>query len=218
MTVRSDVQDRVAWLTLDRQARRNALTASMWAELAEHLDAVENGAVAAVVLGGAGGAFSAGADLDELRGSHAAGLRHLAERTILRVRDLPVPTFALIEGSCLGAGCSLALACDIRVCAPSARFGIPALRNGLVYEDVYVRRLVELVGEGAAGLLLLGGERWSGAEALAHGLVERCVEDPTETIEALVAGLREARAATVAATVTAIRCAARRMSKAGQWT
>lgn len=207
--VRLDVLDRVAWLTIDRPEKRNAMTSPMWATLHRHLDAVDEAPdLAAVVLRGAGGSFCAGADLDELRDpGHVDGLRDLAERTVLRLRDVAPPTFAAIDGPCFGAGCSLALACDVRICSPTSQFGIPALRNGLAYEPVFVQRLVHVVRSGPAGLLLYGGERWTAAEALAHGLVDRCSADVPEAVERVLAGLRCAPGPAIAATAAALRTA-----------
>jgi enoyl-CoA hydratase/carnithine racemase/NAD(P)-dependent dehydrogenase (short-subunit alcohol dehydrogenase family) len=192
--VRLDVTDRVARLTIDRPAKRNAVTGEMWATLRRHIATIEETDVVAVVLGGAGGSFSAGADLGEL---HVAALRELAEDTVRAVRDLPPPTLAAIDGACFGAGCSLALACDVRICSPTSRFGIPALRNGLTYEPAHVRRLVQVLGPGPAGLLLYGGGTWTAQEAAAHGLVDRCCDDPSAAVEQILGVLRGAPPAAV---------------------
>jgi enoyl-CoA hydratase/carnithine racemase len=139
-----------------------------------------------VVLCGAGGSFSAGSDLDRVRSSDPecfGELHELAENTVLRLRDLHSATFAEIDGPCFGAGCSLALACDVRICSPRSRFGIPVLRHGIVYEPVHVQRLVEVVGPGPAGLLLYGGEEWTAQEAVTRRLVDRCNEDPASVLE-----------------------------------
>jgi enoyl-CoA hydratase/carnithine racemase len=208
-SVRLEVVDRVAWLTIDRPEKRNALTSPMWATLLRHLDVVEEVSdLAAVVLRGAGGSFCAGADLDELRDpGRADGFRALGERTVLALRELTPPTFVAIDGPCIGAGCSLALACDVRICSPTSRFGIPALHGGLVYEAVLVRRLVQVVGPGPAGLLLYGGERWTADEAVAHHLVDRCSADVTAAVERILAGLRGAPGPAIAATAAALRTA-----------
>lgn len=211
--VRLDFADRVARLTIDRPARRNALTSGMFAALLDGLDALDRPAgpaVAAVVLTGAGGAFSAGADLGELRDpARRDHLREIGERAVLRLRELRVPTFALVDGPCLGAACSLALACDVRLCSPAALFAVPALRNRVVYERAHVRRLVQVVGPGPAGLLLLGGERWTGVQAAGYGLADRCAVDPGAELDRLLAGLRDAPAPVLAATTAALRSAAR---------
>ncbi|SHL52357.1 Enoyl-CoA hydratase/carnithine racemase [Pseudonocardia thermophila] len=207
--VRLEVRDRVAHLTIDRPEKRNALTADMWAALHRYLDDVDGAGVAAVVLSGAGGSFCAGADLGELRApGRADEMRELGERAVLRLREVAVPTVAAIDGPCFGAGCSLALACDVRICSPASRFGIPALRRGLVYEQAFVTQLVRIVGPGTAGLLLYGGETWSAEEALDRGLVDRCSADVPAAVEHLLAGVRDAPAAAVAGTAAALRAAA----------
>lgn len=202
-----EVVDRVAFLTLDRPGKRNALTGEMWAALRGHLDALP-GDVAALVLRGAGGSFSAGADLAELQTpdpEYVGGVQELAEATVLRLRDLGPPTIAEIDGPCFGAGVSLALACDLRICTPRSRFGIPALRHGIVYEPVHLQRLVQVAGPGAAALLLYAGETWGGDEAARRGLVDRCVDDAAGAIEPTLAGLRGVAGQVVRATAAALR-------------
>ncbi|MCE0764746.1 enoyl-CoA hydratase/isomerase family protein [Pseudonocardia kujensis] len=206
-----EITDGVARLTLDRPAKRNALTAEMWVTLRGHLDSLETRDVVAVVLRGAAGSFSAGADLGELRipdPEYVGGVQELAEATVLRLRDLAPPTVAEIDGPCFGAGASLALACDLRICTPRSRFGIPSLRHGIVYEPVHVQRLVQVVGPGVAALLLYGGETWSGEEAVRHGLADRCADDVTGAVERILAGLRDAPRAAVVATAAALRAGA----------
>ncbi|GAA4684953.1 hypothetical protein GCM10023215_19920 [Pseudonocardia yuanmonensis] len=203
-----EVTDRVARLTINRPAKRNAVTAEMWATLRGHLDALDSRDVVAVVLRGAGGSFSAGADLTELRTpdpEYVGGVQEFAEATVLRLRDLAPPTVAEIDGPCFGAGCSLALACDVRICSPRSRFGIPSLRHGIVYEPVHVQRLVQVVGSGAAALLLYGGETWAGDEAARHGLVDRVTGDVPGAVEQVLAGLRGAPRPAVVATAAALR-------------
>ncbi|SFW86740.1 enoyl-CoA hydratase/isomerase family protein [Amycolatopsis australiensis] len=207
--LRLDVVDRVARLTIDRPGKRNAMSGAMWAALLRHVRWVETTpGITAVVLRGAGGSFSAGGDLAELGEPDPALVRRyreLAEEAVVALMDLAAPKFAEIDGPCFGAGCSLALACDVRVCAPAARFGVPALRNGLTYEPVFVRRLVRIVGPGPAGLLLYGGERWTGHEAAARGLADKCVDDTASAVERLLAGLRGADAAAVASMTSSLR-------------
>ncbi|TCK22173.1 enoyl-CoA hydratase/isomerase family protein [Pseudonocardia endophytica] len=208
MTVTLDVTDRVARITLDRPAKRNAVTGRMWTTLRRHLDALEDRDVVAVVLGGAGGSFSAGADLDELRipdPEHVGGIQELAESTVLRLRDLAPPTLAVVDGPCLGAGASLALACDLRICTPRSRFAIPSLRHGIVYEPVHVQRLLQVVRPGSAALLLYGGETWDGDAAARHGLVDRCTDDLQAAVEPILAGLRTAPRHAVLATAATLR-------------
>ena len=205
--LRLDIVDRVARLTIDRPEKRNALSTVMLRDLLRHVTTIaDTPDIVAVVLRGAGGTFSAGGDLAELSApDRAGGYRALAETAVVALMAIEPPKVAEIDGACLGAGCSLALACDVRICTPAARFGIPALKNGLAYEPVFVRRLVRVVGPGPAGLLLYGGERWTANEAAARGLVDRCAEDAHTAVEHLVTGLRDADHTAVASTTAAIR-------------
>jgi enoyl-CoA hydratase/carnithine racemase len=207
--MRLDIADRVARLTIDRPEKRNAMSSEMWRSLLRHIRSIDEASgIAAVVLRGAGGSFSAGGDLAELSVPdpvRVAGYRDLAETAIVALMELKPPKFAEIDGACFGAGCSLALACDVRICSATSRFGIPALKNGLVYEQVSVRRLVQAVGSGPAGLLLYGGERWDAHEATARGLVDKCVEDASAAVESILTYLRGADDAAIAATAASVR-------------
>ncbi|WP_412515279.1 enoyl-CoA hydratase/isomerase family protein [Actinomadura madurae] len=211
--MRLDVIDRVALLTINRPEKRNAMSARMWRRLLAHIRRIEKTpAVRAVVLRGVEGSFSAGGDLAELRAPDPArisGYRDLAETAVVALMKLGPPKFAEIDGGCFGAGCSLALACDVRICSPTSQFGIPALKNGLAYEPVFVRRLVEVVGSGPAGLLLYGGERWNGHEAAARGLVDKCTENAPAAVERILTSLRDANDSAITSTTTSIRTAPR---------
>jgi enoyl-CoA hydratase/carnithine racemase len=209
--MRLEVVDRVAYLTIDRPAKRNAMTREMWVALEGHVTAIEKAPdLAAVVLRGTGGSFSAGADLAERKASASSSddsYGELAERTVAALTRLALPKIAQIDGPCFGAGCSLALACDVRISSPRSQFGIPALANGLVYAPALVQRLVQIVGSGSAGLLLFGGERWGAAEAAERGLVDRCAEDMPATVESILGTLRNAAASAIVSTAEAIRTA-----------
>ncbi|GHE83942.1 hypothetical protein GCM10017786_14030 [Amycolatopsis deserti] len=211
--MRLDIVDRVARLTIDRPEKRNAMSGAMWQALLRHVGTISRTPdVAAVVLRGTGGSFSAGGDLAELTApdpDHVAGYRRLAETAVLALTELAPPKLAEIDGACFGAGCSLALACDVRICSPSAHFRIPALGHGLTYEPVFVRRLVQAVGSGPAGLLLYGGEHWTAAEATAYGLVDRCAPDAAAAVEPILAWLRGADGEAIASTALSIRAVSR---------
>jgi enoyl-CoA hydratase len=164
------VDDAVVVLTLDRPERRNAVNHATLVELRAALDQARADRARVVVLAGAGGTFCAGADLtgveDEgFAGELAAVLRSLTE--------LPAATIAAVEGAALGAGCQLAIACDLRVAATDALFGIPAVRLGLMVDAWTIERLVQMVGGSTARAILLAGERVSAADANRVGLVNR---------------------------------------------
>lgn len=211
--MRLDVVDRVARLTINRPEKRNAMSAEMWRSLLRHIRSIDKSSgIAAVVLRGSGGSFSAGADLANVKApdrEHVASYRELAEATVVELMDLKPPKVAEIDGACFGAGCSLALACDVRICSVTSRFGIPALANGLTYEPVFVQRLVQVVGSGSAGLLLYGGERWNAQEAATRGLVDKCTEDVSVAVEQILTNLRGANDSAIGSTTASIRTALR---------
>lgn len=168
--ITSETHGAVAVLTVDRHERRNALDLEHAAGLRSALaDAVDGGA-RAVVVTGAGSAFCSGADLDavysdEFRAALGALLRALAAA--------PVPIVAAVNGPAIGAGTQIAIACDLRVVAPTARFGVPTARNGLAVDPWTVARLVDVAGGGVARALLLGVDTVAAERALATGLADR---------------------------------------------
>lgn len=158
----------VALITIDRPERRNALDHEALEQL---LDAVARSAPAhVVVLTGSDGHFCAGADLS---GVEDASFTTLLKRVLEALRDDPRPIVAACDGAALGAGTQLAVACDLRVATPAARFGIPAAKLGLAVDHWTVDRLARLVGAGPARAMLLAAETYTGEEAAAFGLVQR---------------------------------------------
>jgi enoyl-CoA hydratase/carnithine racemase len=178
--VRSEHRGAVALLTLNRPDKLNAVNAPMIGALHAELDAAEADAgVRAIVLAGAGRAFSAGFDLDmglgDGRLDAAAVRRALAEdfRIIARFWDSPKPTIAAVHGYCLGSGMELALACDLTIASDDCRFGEPEVKFG---SGIVALLLPWLAGPKAAKFLLLtGDDRVSAAEVAAMGLVNRVV-------------------------------------------
>ncbi len=166
------IDDDLARLTLHRPERRNAVPASGWAVLTEHVEAARG--ARALVVTGAGGVFSAGADLTDfpMMLDDAARFRLAMSGALDAVRGLPIPTIALIDGACYGAGVALAMACDLRFAAPDAPFAITPAKIGISYPQEDVHRLVELVGAGQAARLLFTGLTVDGAEAARIGLVD----------------------------------------------
>jgi enoyl-CoA hydratase/carnithine racemase len=189
-----------ATITLDRPARKNAIDEATWNAFGEVAAAIAaDPEIAVVVVRGAGGVFSAGADIgefvalaqaDEARRAIFADAVRGGEEAVARIAQ---PTIAAIEGPCVGGGCQIALACDIRIAAEGARFGVTPAKLGIVYPVTSTRRLVATVGRSAAKDLLFTGRLIDAQEALAIGLVDRVV--PAEALEAEV----EALAASIAA-------------------
>jgi enoyl-CoA hydratase len=160
----------VALVTIDRPERRNAVDREALSGLAAAIAAARDDAARVLVLTGAGGHFCAGADLTGLEDeSFAATLRVVLEA----LHDAPFPAIAAVEGAALGAGTQLAIACDLRVAAPTARFGIPAAKLGLMVDHWTVQRLALLAGHGAARAMLLAADVLDGESALRLGLAQR---------------------------------------------
>lgn len=152
----------VVEVTLDRPERRNALTPDVISALMQLLTAARGDRqLRAVLLTGAGEkAFCAGFDIEMIEsvgGSETGAERDLVDELATTVRELPVPVVAAVNGAAVGAGCDLAVACDIRVGSPAARFGMPPARLGILYGWKGVERLVRTVGPAAAKELLLTG-------------------------------------------------------------
>lgn len=175
-----DRQFGVLTLTLNRPARINAIDRRMLAALDAALETADHDPeVRAVVITGAGGAFSSGFDLKEqaaLRPEGEEQWRAILERafaTIMRCWHLSKPTIAAVRGPCLAGGCELALACDLTIAGDDARFGEPELKFGA---GIVVMLLPWLIGaKRAKDILLTGADDISAADALAMGMVSRVV-------------------------------------------
>jgi enoyl-CoA hydratase/carnithine racemase len=193
----------IARLTLDRPEARNAIPAARWEELAERIGEVERSEARLLILSGESGAFCAGADLADfpaMREDEPARFRfrEAMRQALDRLRDLPIPAIAWIDGDCYGAGVALAMACDFRVAGSGARFAVTPARIGVSYPQEDVHRLVELVGSGQAARLLFTAHSVDGAEAARIGLVElNASEDGLEAIVAAIVGNDRASLATL---------------------
>ncbi|MCU0269999.1 MAG: enoyl-CoA hydratase [Acidimicrobiales bacterium] len=185
--VLSETHDGVAVVTLHDPERRNALTPGMVDEIVDLFDALEDDeSVGAVVVTGTPPAFCAGADLSHLGGSEREGLRHIYEG-FLRIGRSPLPTVAAVNGAAVGAGMNLALVCDVRLAAASARFDTRFVQLGIHPGGGHTWMLQRAVGPQAARAMVLFGEVLDGAAAQRAGLVWRCVDDDRllESAEAL---------------------------------
>ncbi|MFC7546413.1 enoyl-CoA hydratase/isomerase family protein [Plantactinospora sp. GCM10030261] len=195
--------DRVV-VTLDRPDKRNAVDADMVAELHEVCAAVEREPRLLLLTGGADGIFAAGADIAQLRERNRTdALAAINSALFARIRALPLPTVAAVDGPALGGGAELSYACDLRVCTARAFFGQPEVRLGIIAGAGATHRLPALVGEARAKELLFTGRRVDAAEALRIGLVNRVVDEPTELLGAAHELLDEmARASSLALRLT----------------
>ena len=217
MTVRVDVVDGVATLTVDRPEARNALDRETRDDLITALDTLEadgsNARVVVITGSEESGAFVSGADLNELRERSVDEQR--AEmafpRVYERVATCRWPTVARVNGYALGGGCELALACDIRIASTEARLGQPEITLGMIPGGGGTQRLPRLVGPGRAAELALTGETVGGERAAAIGLVLDAV--PPANLDDRVAALTDRIAdhapAAVEATVDALRAGER---------
>lgn len=168
---------RVAVLALDDPGRRNALTLELVDAVASAMDALESDdGVGAVVVTGAGPAFCAGADLSQLGESRHDGLLAIYEG-FLRIARSPLPTLAAVNGAAVGAGMNLALGCDVRLAARSARFDTRFLDLGIHPGGGHTWMFQRIAGRQTTMAAVVFGEVLDGAEAERVGLVWRCVDD-----------------------------------------
>jgi len=171
----------LARLRFNAPARRNALNRATWRALPSACRAIAANADAlVVVVEGAGGHFSAGADIAEFDAVYrdAEATRDYVDSmqaALSALATLDRPTIAAIEGSAIGGGLAVALSCDLRFVADDAQLAAPPAKLGLVYGPVETSRLVALVGPARAKDLLFSGRRVAPTEALAIGLVDRVV-------------------------------------------
>lgn len=169
--------DRVGRITISRPERRNALNHTALEELHAAVERAEADEVRCLVVTGTHGHFCAGADLTELE--------DLAFTDALRaalddLAGLPCPTVAAIAGSCVGLGVQVALACDLRIATPDARFAVPVAKLGLMVDHWTIQRLALCAGHSTARWMLLTAEPISAGHAADVGLVQRLVEPEGE--------------------------------------
>ena len=195
MTLRLErLANGLAVLLIDRADKRNAFTLAMWQRLPELLAeaALDPGLRLLVVKSANGGAFCAGADIAELLANKDNAAWHAANQQAINraqhdLARFAAPTLAMVEGDCVGGGCGIALACDLRLATPQARFGITPARLGLVYPLHDVKLLVDLVGPGQARRLLFTGGLIDADEALRIGLVEQVADEEAALVAAILA-------------------------------
>ena len=194
MTLRLEHDGATAHLLIDRADKRNAFTIAMWEALPDLVAeaAARVGTRLLVLRAAEPGGFCAGADIRELLANKDdAQWRAANQRAINRAQyelaRLDLPTLAFVQGDCVGGGCGLALACDLRVATRQARFGITPAKLGLVYPLHDVKLLIDLVGPGQAKRILFTGSLLDAEEALRIGLVEQLAEKPDAMAEAILA-------------------------------
>ncbi|MGH3440309.1 MAG: enoyl-CoA hydratase/isomerase family protein [Sciscionella sp.] len=173
--LRLEIDGALATLVIDRPAKRNAISYEMWSALPKAMAEVAASPAKVLVIRGEQH-FSAGADISEfatLRAGADGSRRysdavHAGERSIV---GLSLPTIAAINGFCIGGGCEIALACDIRIAADDAKFGITPAKLGIVYHFTSTKQLVAAVGPAWAKQILFTGDILDAETALRIGLV-----------------------------------------------
>ncbi len=176
--VETRVADHVGTITLNRPEKRNALTTAMIEALHATVAALGNRPdVRVIVVAGAGQAFCAGLDLRELATQREAGRveTHSLEEALELLERSPLPTIAAVQGDAIAGGCELALHCDLRIVADTARLAMPLARIGIAVPVALTWKLVDTIGAAATKELLFTGEPVGADSALALGLVNRVV-------------------------------------------
>ena len=208
--IRVETRERVAWVTIDDPARRNALDVELATRLADAIVAADaDDGVGALVITGAGDAFCAGGDRAALLAAAEAPLaerRRIIEaiyRPFLQLREARKPSVAVVRGAAVGAGLNLVLAADVALATPRARFLAGFLAIGIHPGGGHTAMLQARVGSQAAAALLLFGETLDGARAQSLGLVYECLDD------AAIAGAAQSLAARAAAFPREVTAAAR---------
>lgn len=202
--VRLETESGVAWITLNRPERRNAVNRALRGQLAEAVKSAERDpAVRVVVLTGAGGAFCSGADVQEFATREGTDEAALAEYTsiLTRLRNMPKPVIAAVNGPAAGIGASFAMAADLRIATPEAFFVEAFVKIGLTVDGGASWLMPRLIGPGKALEMFMTGRQMGAEEAERCGLVnrvvpgERLLDEARELAGALAAGPADALAA-----------------------
>jgi enoyl-CoA hydratase len=172
-----EAEGRVAVLTVNRPEVRNALDNETVAEFHRALDEVrEAGSTVLIVTGAGDRAFVSGADVNAIRArKRDDALASINSRLMTAIESHDAVSIAAVNGYALGGGCEVALACDLRIAASNAVFGLPEPTLGIIPGAGGTQRLPRIVGLGRAKEMILTGARWDAARALEAGLVSRVV-------------------------------------------
>ncbi len=221
--VRYERRDGIGWITLDRSEARNSMTFAMYERLAALCRAAnDDPALQAVVLTGAGDAFVAGTDIaqfvDLRTAADAIAYERKMDAVFSAIEQVRTPTIAAIRGPAVGGGVALAASCDLRICSPSARFGVPVARTlGNCFAAANLVRVSALIGQARLTELVFTARLIDAAEAKAAGLVSEVVADEAALLpraEALARQLATHAPLTLRATKEALRRVRERMRPA----
>lgn len=178
-TIKYEVTENIAYVTISRPKAMNALNSQVLDELQRAFCEIEqNRDIRVVILTGEGKAFVAGADIVEMSKMNPVEAREFAIKghgVMNAVENLKVPVIAAVNGFALGGGCELSMACDFRIASDKAKFGQPEVGLGLIPGFCGTQRLARLVGKGMAKYLIYSAGMIDAAEALRIGLVEKVV-------------------------------------------
>ena len=179
-TILYEKADGIAKVVLNRPDSLNALNSTVYNELYDVFESIENDEeVRAVVLTGSGEkAFAAGTDVVQMQSMNALEIQKLVatiRKTSDRIYTLTKPTIAAIHGYALGGGCELSLCCDLRICSEKARFGQPEINLGIIPGASGTQRLPRLIGTAKAKEMIFLGDMIDAATALDLGLVNKVV-------------------------------------------
>jgi len=202
--IRFEKCDAIATVTLVNPGKLNALDVAMWQALAATFVRIsQDESLRCVIVCGDDHNFAAGADIEEfptVRATTAQGIRYHTEtiaQALNAIADCRHPTIAAIEGVCVGGGLEIACACDLRIAARTARFGIPVNRLGFPLAPGELQYLLQLVGKATVLEILLEGRVFDAAEAKDKRLLHRVVDDVATEVRATA--LRIAEGAPLAA-------------------
>jgi len=207
----------VAFLTFNRPEARNALTWAMYDALASACERVDaDGDLRVFVIRAAGDAFAAGTDIRQFTafatGDDGVAYERRMESVLDRLERLRVPTIAQVHGVAAGGGCLIALCCDLRVCTPAAKFGVPIARTlGNCLSAANCARLIDLIGPARTKDLLYTGRLLDAAEAASLGLVTRTASP--DAIDDAVRELAQTIAANAPWTIRITKEAVRRVAE-----
>jgi len=200
----------IGWITFNNPERRNAVSMVMWEALADIVrHYAQDDALRVIVLKGAGDkAFVSGADISEFEEKRSSPettrlYNQAADQANEELMRLGKPTIAMIRGYCIGGGVSVALSCDMRIAADSAKFGVPAAKLGLGYGAKGVHKLMDLVGPSFAKEIFFTARQFTAQEAATMGLINRMV--PDGQLETYVRECASAIAANAPLTVASIK-------------
>lgn len=178
------IQDQMAYVTISNPGKRNALNSEMWQSLCKQFQILnDNQELRCIILKGAENDFASGADIQEfatVRNTLADGMRYhnqIVLNAITSISECLHPVIAAIDGSCVGGGLAIALACDIRIASTSAKFGMPVNHLGFPLAPMELKSLMSVVGKANTLEILLEGRIFNSIEAKQKGFIHKIADD-----------------------------------------